>query len=535
MQQASKKTLVASLVAAALFSVSTGAIAKQSLEKPNVLVIIMDDLGTGQLDFTLDTLNKQAMEKRPVPPRYHGEYDKMVAAAEKAMPNVTEMARHGIKMTQAYVAHPVCGPSRAGIFTGRHPTSFGTYSNDDAVSGIPLDIKLLPELFQENGYRTANIGKWHNAKIVHKDRLDPSDRTRDYHDNQTPFPGEGYRPDQRGFDYSYSYYSSGAALYDTRSIFRNEERIAAPGYITHNLTKETVNFINNKNTQPFFISLAYSVPHIPLEQASPAQYMNRFDTGNLEADKYFASVNAADEGIGQIINTLKEQGTLENTLIFFLSDNGAVHESPMPMNGMDKGFKGQMYSGGLRVPFIVHWPKHISAGGKSDSLISALDILPTALNAAGIHIPDNMQVDGKNILPILKGETEKSPHEYLFWAGPGAKHYSEENESFWYDYWRWITYQSDKPAKNAHLEKLSKGAWAVRDQEWSLHFYDDGSNRVKLYNIANDPSESQNIAVKNPQKVAELRGAFYEWIKTKPKPIAWGQDRYQVLTESASM
>ncbi|AWK84199.1 TPA: sulfatase family protein [Photobacterium damselae] len=528
-----KKTVVASLVAAACVAAPVTTYAAKQAEQPNVLLVIMDDLGTGQLDFALDSLDKTELAKRPVPARYQGDLDKMIDAAHRAMPNVAKLAQNGVKMTNAFVAHPVCGPSRAGIFTGRYPTSFGTYSNDDALQGVPLDIKLLPALFQENGYRTANIGKWHNAKIASKDKVAEDARTRDYHDIQIPVIGKGFGPEERGFDYSYSFYASGAALWNSPAIYQNGKNIPAPGYLTHNLTNEALKFIEDSGDKPFFINLAYSVPHIPLEQASPAKYMDRFNTGNVEADKYFAAINAADEGLGQIMALLKQKGELDNTLIFFLSDNGAVHESPMPMNGMDRGFKGQMYNGGVRVPFVAAWPNHIPAGGKSDTLISALDILPTALKAAGISIPQDMKVDGQDIMPVLAGKAEQSPHKYIYWAGPGAKHYSEENDPFWYGYWKWITYESDTIPSNPNLEKLSKGSWAIRDQDWALYFYDDGSNKVKLFNDKLDPSESKDLAQKYPEKVVEMKNAFYDWIKDKPKPVAWGQDRYHVLTESA--
>ncbi|HIF9188769.1 TPA: sulfatase family protein [Photobacterium damselae] len=528
-----KKTVVASLVAAACVAAPVTTFAAKQAEQPNVLLVIMDDLGTGQLDFALDSLDKTELAKRPVPARYQGDLDKMIDAAHRAMPNVAKLAQNGVKMTNAFVAHPVCGPSRAGIFTGRYPTSFGTYSNDDALQGVPLDIKLLPALFQENGYRTANIGKWHNAKIASKDKVAEDARTRDYHDIQIPVIGKGFGPEERGFDYSYSFYASGAALWNSPAIYQNGKNIPAPGYLTHNLTNEALKFIEDSGDKPFFINLAYSVPHIPLEQASPAKYMDRFNTGNVDADKYFAAINAADEGLGQIMALLKQKGELDNTLIFFLSDNGAVHESPMPMNGMDRGFKGQMYNGGVRVPFVAAWPNHIPAGGKSDTLISALDILPTALKAAGISIPQDMKVDGQDIMPVLAGKAEQSPHKYIYWAGPGAKHYSEENDPFWYGYWKWITYESDTIPSNPNLEKLSKGSWAIRDQDWALYFYDDGSNKVKLFNDKLDPSESKDLAQKYPEKVVEMKNAFYDWIKDKPKPVAWGQDRYHVLTESA--
>lgn len=526
-----KKTLAASLVAASTL------IAPQAMsanaQQPNVLLVIMDDLGSGQLDFALDSLDKNVLNQRPAPVRYQGDLDKMIDAAKRAMPNVAALAENGVKMTNAFVAHPVCGPSRAGIFTGRYPTSFGTYSNDDALKGIPLDVKLLPALFQENGYRTASIGKWHNGQIDHKDKVAEEKRTRDYHDIQIPVLAKGFGPEERGFDYAFSYYASGAALWNSPAIYRNGKNVPAPGYLTHNLTDEAIKFIDESGDKPFFVHLSYSVPHIPLEEASPAKYMDKFNTGNVEADKYFAAINAADEGIGKIVAKLKEEGKLDNTIIFFLSDNGAVHESPMPMNGMDRGFKGQMYNGGVRVPFVAHWPNHIPAGTKSDTLISALDILPTALKAAGIEIPEKMKVDGKDILPVLSGKEKTSPHKYMYWAGPGAKHYSEENQPFWLGYWKWISYESNEIPKNPNLEKLSKSSWAIRDQDWALYFYDDGSNKVKLFNDKEDPMESKDLADQYPEKVKEMKAAFYDWIKDKPKPVVWGQDRYHVISETA--
>ncbi|EEP7648914.1 sulfatase-like hydrolase/transferase, partial [Salmonella enterica] len=238
-------------------------------------------------------------------------------------------------------------------------------------------------------------------------------------------------------------------------------------------------------------------------------------------------------GVGKIINLLKEKDELDNTLIFFISDNGAVNESPMPMNGMDRGYKGQMYNGGVHIPFVAYWPKQIPAGTQSDALISALDILPTALHAAGITIPDEMNIDGKDIMPVLAGKTKTSPHQYLYWAGPGAKHYSEENQPFWYDYWKWITYANPSAPKNPNLEKLSKASWAIRDQEWALYFYDDGTNTPKLFNDKQDPMESRDLATQFPERVKVMKTAFYEWIKDKPKPVAWGQDRFHILEESA--
>ncbi|TOF47015.1 arylsulfatase [Vibrio parahaemolyticus] len=528
-----KKTILAGFVAAACTLTPALSQASEKVEQPNVLLIVMDDLGSAQLDFAMDNINKEELVKRPVPERYDGNFDQLYDAAKRSMPNITKLANEGVRMTNAYVATPVCGPSRAGMMTGRFPHSFGTYSNDDAKLGIPLDIKLLPALMNENGYATANIGKYHNAK-VRKEFIPKDEQSRDYHDNQISIAEPGYGPEERGFDYSYSYYVSGAALYNSPTVFRNGENIPAPGYLTYNLTNEAIQFIEkaDKEKQPFFINLAFSVPHIPLEQPAPAKFMERFNTGNVEVDKYYAHVNASDEGIGKIIAKLKEMGEYENTLIFFLSDNGAVHESPMPMNGMDRAFKGQRYRGGVHVPFIAHWKGHLPEGRSDNTMISAMGILPTALAAAGIKTPTEMKVDGKDIMPLLKGKPQQ-PHPYLYWAGPRALHYDSSNADFWSNYWKWITFETNEFIPSPYIEKHSKGEWAIKDQNWSLHYYDDGKGEYELYNYTKDPAESKNLAKQYPEKVKELKMAFYDWIKTKPAPIAWGQDRYQILTDSA--
>ncbi|WP_299017883.1 sulfatase-like hydrolase/transferase [uncultured Photobacterium sp.] len=528
-----KKTVLAGLVASACAISPVMTMAAEKVEQPNVLLIVMDDLGSAQLDFALEQVDKDTLLKRPEAARYEGDFAKLYDAAKRSMPNITKLANEGVRMTNAYVATPVCGPSRAGMMTGRFPHSFGTYSNDDAKQGIPLDIKLLPALFNENGYATANIGKYHNAK-VHKEFIPKDKQSRDYHDNQISIAEPGYGPEERGFDYSFSYYVSGAALYNSPTVFRNGKRVPAPGYLTYNLTDEAIQFIDkaNDNHKPFFINLAYSVPHIPLEQPAPAKFMERFNTGNVEADKYYAHVNASDEGIGKIIEKLKTMGEYENTMIFFLSDNGAVHESPMPQNGMDRAFKGQRYRGGVHVPFIAHWKGVLPESQVNNTMISAMDILPTALAAAGIEIPAKMKVDGKDIMPVLQGE-KQAPHKYLYWAGPRAFHYDSRNVDFWSNYWKWITYETNEFIPSKYIEKHSKGEWAIKDQNWSLHYYDDGSKDFELYNYAKDPAESVNLADKYPEKVKELKTAFYDWIKGKPAPVAWGQDRYEILTESA--
>ncbi|MFC6276058.1 sulfatase family protein [Psittacicella hinzii] len=530
---------LASLVAPATMLATPSHAVSTDPSRPNILVIVMDDLGIGQLNFNLATLNKNALAQKPQAPRYAADLDKLIAAAEQAMPNISELAAQGVKMTNAFVAHAVSGPSRAAIFTGKAPGSFGIYGNDDSFSGVPLEQKFLPELFQAAGYNTANIGKFHNAR-VNRDRsigrkyISPELQTRDYHDNWSAIPDKGFAPQDRGFDFSYSYFASGAALYNSPAFWRNDKPETSWGYTTHNLTKETMDFIDQSGDKPFYINLAYSVPHIPLEQASPAKYMDKFNTGNVEADKYYASLNAADEGIGKIIAQLKEKNALDNTIIFFLSDNGSVHEAPLPLNGNNSSYKGLYHNGALNVPFIVYYPRLIPAGSVNDTFISAMDILPTSLRLAGIKIPYNLKLDGKDIMPVLAGKTKESPHKYLYWAGPGAFHYSEENMPFWSGYWDYITYKADKAPNNPNLERNAKGSWAIRDGEYALIYLNDGSsNPIKLYNEKLDPGYTKDLAQQMPEKFVELRRAFYQWLSTQPRPIQWNPEEFDLMLQAA--
>ncbi|MGF1689201.1 sulfatase-like hydrolase/transferase [Photobacterium japonica] len=520
------------LIAAALAACTSPAISYAATDttQPNILVIIMDDLGTGQLDFDLESIDAKKLAQRPQSLRYKGDINQLMDAAKKAMPNVAELADTGVRMTNAYVPSPVCSASRAGILTGRNAESFGNYTNEDAGhAAVPLEVKFLPELLKDNGYTTAFIGAYDSGKTTTA-RVGVHQRTRDYHDNAVKTPVAGHSPLDRGFTHSYAYFTSGAALYDSKSIFRNHENVVSPGYTTHNFTQETINIIeaSHKNNKPFFIDLSFSAPHIPLDDVAPRVYMEKFDTGNHEADKYYAHLNAADDGIGRIVAKLKELGMYDDTLILFLSDNGAVHESPMPVNGMDRGFKGQRYQGGVRIPFIAHWNGVIKPSENNDTMISALDILPTALSVANISIPDALNVTGKNILPVLKGEEDKA-HDYLYFAGSRLMHFGEENSTFWNDYWKFITYSSDVYPTNHHSESVSLPEWAIRDQQWALQFHD---GKFELYNYKNDPEQEHNVLANNPEKVKELKSEFGRWIKQQPQPNKWAKTNHDIILNS---
>lgn len=269
----------------------------------------------------------------------------------------------GVRFTNGYVAHGVSGPSRAAIMTGRAPARFGVYSNTDAQDGIPLTETFLPELFQNHGYYTAAVGKWHLSKISNVPV--PEDKqTRDYHDNFTTFSAEEWQPQNRGFDYFMGFHAAGTAYYNSPSLFKNRERVPAKGYISDQLTDEAIGVVDRAKTldQPFMLYLAYNAPHLPNDNPAPEQYQKQFNTGSQTADNYYASVYSVDQGVKRILEQLKKNGQYDNTIILFTSDNGAVIDGPLPLNGAQKGYKSQTYPGGTHTPMFMWWKGKLQPG-----------------------------------------------------------------------------------------------------------------------------------------------------------------------------
>lgn len=502
--------------------------------KPNIIVFVLDDLGYGQVDYDENAFNKDYLSKMEIPKRYQAPVDKAIEAAKKSTPTIRSLADNGVRLKQGFVAHGVSGPSRAAIMTGRLPARFGIYSNNDVAQGVPTSEKFLAEELRNHGYYTAAIGKWHmcrNARVA----VPEEKRTRDYHDNATIYCNEPFQPQNRGFDYFFGFHASGAAYYNSPSLFRNRERAEPEGYLTEQITNEAITQLEkaHRDNEPAFLYVAYNAPHIPLQHDAPKEYQI-FNTGNHQVDNYYAYVYAADQGIKRILEQLKKEGELDNTLIFFTSDNGSVIDAPLPMNGVFKGFKGETYQGGVHVPLIVSWPKGIKAGENYDKLVSTTDILPTALAAAGIKIPadEAARLDGINLLPYLDGEKKgEVPHQYLYWVQPLAYHWDTINIPFWEGYDDFIDGNRDAPPNNPNLEKDSKFTWTVRDNDWTLHYY-AGDNTYRLYKNT-DTAETDNLYSKEPKVAARLKAAIHDYLINSAMPLTDNNvPKYKQLLES---
>jgi arylsulfatase len=517
-------TKIKNTLSVAVALASCVAVGKNDIKKddspPNILIIMTDDQGYGQLGFAPSGFAPDILSKKLGTERYKCDTAKALDAAKRAMPNISMLADKGVCFTESFVASPVCSPSRAAFLTARYPSRYGIYSNPDAWGGIDASELMLSEKFQKAGYRTAMIGKWHLGKSNIKK---VETKSRDYHMKQCHYCIKKHHPLTRGYDYYYGFNSSGAAYYNSPNIFRNYKNVKAPGYLTDNFSSEAVKFIAESKDKPFFVTLTYNAPHIPLEQRAPEKYQ-RFNTGNSEVDNYYATLAAVDDGVGKIIAELKKQKKFNNTLIFYFSDNGAVIDSPEPANGYFKGFKGLTFQGGVHVPMLACWPNGLSKGKKYKKNISSMDIMPTCLAAAKIEISNDL--DGKNLLPYLTGERQGEPHEYLFWSGPHIYHWSGENIGFWSQYYKWITFKDNKKAKST--KKKGSACWTVLSGKWMLQANAKKEKR-ELFNIEKDPGETIDVSTQHPDVVKRLSGAYAEWIKDKRAPVRWEKSKWQKL------
>lgn len=345
-------------------------------DRPNVIVILSDDQGYGDVGFN--------------------------GPCDIPTPNLDALAAAGVAFDAGYATHPYCSPSRAGLMTGRYQQRFGHECNpgdgeSEPNSGLPLDQTLLSDVFQKAGYRTAMIGKWHLGDA------------------------QPFWPINRGFDEWYGFSPGGMSYWgeprDDKPIFgvlRNGEIVPRSeiSHLTDDFSTEAVEFIDRNKANPFFMYLAYNAPHSPDHStAEHFSHVEHIEDGGRAA--YGALVAGMDVGIGRVLDKLKELGLFDNTLIFFYSDNGGriQNASNLPL----RGHKGMLFEGGIRIPFCVSWPVKIPAGERYSSPVSALDIFPTSLAAANIDVPSDVSLDGVNLLPYLSGQESGRPHETLFW------------------------------------------------------------------------------------------------------------------------
>jgi len=445
--------LLAPAFALAAFTVPLSAAEKG---KPNVLLIVADDLGWGELGI-------QGFSK------------------DIPTPHIDALAKGGVRFTSGYVSGPYCSPTRAGLLTGRYQQRFGHEFNPgpnpspEAKFGLPLSEKTLADRLKPAGYATGWFGKSHLG-------------------NEPEF-----HPQKRGFDAFYGFLG-GAHTYlaveggaARNSILRGTEPVKDIDYTTDAFAREAVAFLDQKRSEPWFVYLPFNAVHGPLEATE--KYLARFkDIADPKRKKFAAMLSALDDAVGTVVGKVREIGQEENTLIFFISDNGGPTASITSGNGPLRGYKSQTWEGGVRVPWIVNWKGRIPAGKVDDRPVIQLDIFPTVLAAAGVEAPADGKIDGVNLLPYLTGEKAGAPHEALFWRfGPQIAVRKGD--------WKLVKAQGARTEKDGKEEpSTTEGA--------------------HLYHLTNDIGEQNNLADKEPEKVKELATAWDQWNRDNV-PARW--------------
>ncbi|MEW6359943.1 MAG: sulfatase-like hydrolase/transferase [Planctomycetota bacterium] len=417
--------------------------AKTGTRKPNVVVILADDLGYAELGV-------QGCKDIPTP-------------------HTDSIARNGVRMTNGYVSCPICAPTRAGLLTGRYQQRFGFETNPGPEQyaaenfGLPRSEATIAERMKALGYATGMVGKWH---VGFKPEMTPP---------------------QRGFDEFFGFLGGATNYFAAKrrsAILRGKDPVEEKEYLTDAFGREAAAFIEKHADKPFFLYVPFNAVHSPLE----ATEKDLASFGNIMDQKrrtYAGMTAAMDNAIGRVLETLRRLELEENTLIFFLSDNGGPTPQTTSSNLPLRGYKGQVYEGGIRIPFMVQWKGRLPAGKVYDRPLIALDILPTTIAAAGGEVSPDWKLDGANLLPYLRGENTSPPHDTLYWR--------------------------------FHQQQ------AIRQGDWKLVKGGSSAN-WELYNLAEDIGEQKNLADAMPDKVKELDAAWQAWNKQLMEPKWVRQD-----------
>lgn len=405
---------------------------------PNIVVILADDLGYADLGCQ--------------------------GSPDVKTPQIDSLAAHGVRCTAGYVTAPQCSPSRAGLLSGSYQQRFGHEGNPNFPLTLMSGCKTLADHLKAAGYATGHFGKWHLGADI-----------------ALPAPGTADRqhPLQHGFDESFGYFDYAAAARKGSDIppspHARDDRVFG---------RKAADFIRRHRAHPFFIYLAYHAPHY--QQVDFGDFRKRFPNAAPGRSGVLAAMAQQDEAVGEVRTALRDCGLATNTLIFYISDNGGTRRPETPadskhfhgsLNTPFAGGKGSALEGGIRVPFIVQWPGRLPSGTNYDRPVSTLDVLPTALAAAGVPTPAGSALDGVNLLPFLSGQNRADPHEALFW--------------------RWRAEQ------------------AVRMGDWKLVRGKD-RKEWRLIDLARDVGEEHDLTARLPDRAKALHARFAEWESNLP-------------------
>jgi arylsulfatase A-like enzyme len=432
---------MARIISLLLLALFTGSASAETKRTPNFLILIADDLGWRDIG-------------------YHD--------SDIRTPHLDRLAGGGVRLERHYVC-PTCSPTRAGILTGRNPSRFGIHGPiaERSKQALPDDAATLAKVLRSQGYATALMGKWHLG-------LRPEVGPRHY-----------------GFQQSYGYLHGQLDQYThrykngDRTWHRNDVFVDEKGHATDLIADEAVRFIQTKRTSPFFLYVAFSVPHHPVQEE--AKWLEPYAKSIKDPSRrlYAASVTHMDAAIGRIVEALTKAGQLENTVIHFTSDNGGQRDyrskteyegkhGPYPTLGDNRplrGWKGELYEGGIRVPALVSWSKQFPKAAVEQTT-SYLDVFPTFADLAGVRVDPAWKLEGRSLRPLLTG-TAKAPAETTLYWNTGRQS-------------------------------------AIRHGDWKLIVTRRGKERTELFNLADDPAEKKDVAAEKPGQVEAMRKLLAE-------------------------
>jgi arylsulfatase A-like enzyme len=455
--------LLVALFAAPLMGLSTSGAEPR---RPNVVLLVADDLGYGDLGF-------QGGKDIPTP-------------------NLDALASCGVRCSNGYVSGPYCSPTRAGLLTGRYQQRFGHEFNPGEGRrgdiGLPLSETTLADRLRSAGYATGLVGKWHLGWAPK------------------------FHPQRRGFDEFFGFLG-GAHTYfaaESTDIYRGTEPVKESAYLTDAIGREAVAFIERHKAGPFFLEVAFNAVHTPMD-ATDARLARFASIPDKERRTYAAMLSALDEAAGAVLAKIREAGLEEDTLFVFISDNGGPTMLGTTINGSKntplRGSKRTTLEGGIRVPFVVSWKGKLPAGKVYDKPVIQLDVLPTALAAAGVAATSDAALDGVDLIPFLTGADDKAPHESLYWRLGGQAAIRRGD-------WKLVRYDNTLDTPGARSNAGAKTPLSP----------------FRLYNLSEDIGETRDRAADDPDKAKELLAAWEDWSRQLARPL-WGPGRAAAATK----
>ena len=432
---------------------------------PNIIIVLVDDLGYQDVGFN--------------------------GCKDIITPNIDRIADEGVLFSDGYVTYPVCGPSRAGLITGRYQDRFGfgrnpLFAPKDPNMGLPLSEETLADALRKADYSTVAIGKWHLGAhpALHPLKRGFDDFFGFLTGGHNYFPEEYTLADETEVTSQY-------AAYRTR-LLRDHTRVEESEYLTDALSREAVSYIKKYKDRPFFMYLAYNAPHTPLQATE--KYLSRYNHIQEKKRKtYAAMVSAVDDGVGAILKCLDDLGIDDNTMIVFLSDNGGPEKVNASDNGALRAGKGSVFEGGIRVPFAMRWPGMITGGRVFEQPVISLDIFATAIGNTQKTVPTKNEIDGVNLVPyLLNGQ---------------------------------------KIDRNLYWRQFGKKSLVVRSNNLKYLSFQKQDTK-HLFDLSNDVSEDNDIKKQFESRVSDLDALLQKWNKQLIDPVFMGlllNDEYNKL------